>query len=64
MIRAYQALVRLKRRIYYAVLRWTAGEQYGCGRCHHAHWVHYKGEGECTVLGCPCDLYSVERVKI
>jgi hypothetical protein len=60
--------MRLIFRLYYAFNRWRYGVSYGCGRCHHGHTYHLTGrEGvcrHCTVVGCPCQEYSIERVNI
>jgi hypothetical protein len=52
-------------RLYYAIQRWKFGEQYGCGRCHHGVVFHQSVPHTyvpCTVKGCPCKQYSIQRV--
>ncbi len=46
-------------RLYYAIQRRKFGINYGCGRCHHGHIFH--DGGNCSVKGCPCKSYSIER---
>lgn len=46
-------------RMYFAIERWRFGENFGCGRCHHAHVFHDKGA--CAVKSCPCHEYRISR---
>lgn len=52
-------------RLYYAFNRWRYGKGYGCGRCHHGYHFHQPpGQLVCTVSGCPCKGYNIERVNV
>ena len=42
--------------IYYRFNAWRYGMSYGCGRCHHAQWLHGN-----RCIKCFCTCYVIER---
>ncbi len=50
-------IIELIKVIYYKFNSWRYGINYGCGRCHHAQWLHGNGCSKCF-----CGNYVIERM--